>query len=239
MSDEAIGVPCAGLVIATPAHGGVVYTAFSHSLSKTEVFLRQKWGLPVTTMVAPSDSCITRSRNLMLHKFLHLTTASHFMFIDADIEWEPEAVERLIAADFDIAVGAYPFKRFPPEFVMRPEPREDGSAWQDGRTGFIRVHDAPTGFMMIKRGVFERMIEAYPETKHRLHDPDTGETGEMFALFDFGIEDGEYWTEDYLFCRRWRRIGGEVWLDPKIHLKHWGLHGFDAGRPADHIRSGG
>ena len=50
-----------------------------------------------------------------------------------------------------------------------------------------------------------------------------GETAgtELHALFDCGIDrDGTYLSEDYLFCARWRAIGGELWLDPLPRLSH-------------------
>lgn len=226
---------CSGLVVATPAHGGFLLSQFGQMLDATKHYLMSKWGLQVIDMVAPSDSAISRSRNVMVHKFLTQTRASHFLFIDADIEWKPQAVERLIASGFDVCCGVYPFKSFPPEFVFHREPTGDGSMFRDARTGYLRIWNAPTGFLMLTRRGLERMVSAYPETRHRMSDRETGETIELSALFDFKVEDGQYWSEDYLFCRRWRAIGGEVWMDPEIHLKHWGLHGFDAGRPADHI----
>lgn len=225
---------CSGLVIATPAHGGFTLVPYQLSLGRTEAYLRDRWGLNVGHMVQPSDSCITRARNLLVHKFLHETKASHFMFIDADIEWEPEAVERLIGSGFDVCCGAYPFKRFPAEFVFHREPDPDGRVATDRRTGYWRIANAATGFLMIKRQVFERMIEAYPETRVRMFDGQE-RIEDCYFLFDNSIEEEQYWTEDYTFTRRWRRIGGQVWLDPHIKLRHWGLHAFDAGVPADMV----
>lgn len=225
---------CSGLVIATPAHGGFTFVPYQLSLGKTEVFLRDKWRINLGVMVQPSDSCITRARNLLVHKFLHETSASHFMFIDGDLEWEPQAIERLLASNFDVCCGAYPFKRFPPEFVFHQLPDEHGHVMTDPRTGYWKIANAATGFLMIKRGVLERMIAAYPETRVRMFDG-AEKIDDCHFLFDNSIEEGQYWTEDYTFTRRWRAIGGEVWLDPHIHLKHWGMHGFDAGVPADMV----
>jgi hypothetical protein len=226
---------CTGLCIATPAHGGFTLVPYQHSLRDTEAYLRTKWNLNIETLVQPSDSCITRARSALAHAFLRRTKASHFMFIDADLEWEPPAVERLIASGFDVCCGAYPFKRFPTEFVFHFDHDPDEPIPTCPRTGYWRIRNATTGFLMITRRALERMCEAYPETQADVFDgKDT--VKDLHFLFDNSLEDRQYWTEDYTFCRRWRAIGGEVWLDPHIHLKHWGLHAFDAGKPADHIR---
>lgn len=91
-----------------------------------------------------------------------------------------------------------------------------------------RVRHLATGFMMIKRDVIEKMSRAFPSTKYV---DDVGflnesENDYAFALFDCGVEDGHYCSEDWLFCNRWSKMGGHVWIDVSINLNHTGIEDF-------------
>ncbi|MGA8646766.1 MAG: hypothetical protein WB628_07980 [Candidatus Sulfotelmatobacter sp.] len=92
------------------------------------------------------------------------------------------------------------------------------------------------GFQLIRRGALEQMIAAHPETRFgRVHDlpmsgsrRDVVRSSNLFALFDCIIdpESGAYLSEDYSFCLRWRRIGGEIWIDAASKLNHCGPYEF-------------
>ena len=98
------------------------------------------------------------------------------------------------------------------------------------------------GFQLIHRSALEKMVAAYPETRfNRVHDlpmsgsrRDVVRSSNLFALFDCIIdpESGAYLSEDYSFCLRWRRIGGEIWLDAASKLNHSGPYEF----VGDHAR---
>jgi hypothetical protein len=94
---------------------------------------------------------------------------------------------------------------------------------------------AATGFMMIKRSVFERLIAAHPERAYTSDHVYTGERNERsyHALFECGIDPQtrEYLSEDFGFCRLWRELGGKIWLDVEAPLVHTGAHDF-IGEPA-------
>jgi hypothetical protein len=86
------------------------------------------------------------------------------------------------------------------------------------------VRHIATGFMMIKRGVIEKMQQAFPSTKYV---DDVGfllpeENKHAYALFDCGVEEGHYFSEDWLFCHRWTNMGGEVHVEVTINLNHTG-----------------
>ena len=59
------------------------------------------------------------------------------------------------------------------------------------------------------------MFIAYPSTKY---SDDVGfltenENKYAYALFDCGVEDGHYLSEDWMFCNRWRKINEDVFVD--------------------------
>lgn len=92
----------------------------------------------------------------------------------------------------------------------------------------IEVKHMPTGFMMIKRKVIEKMFEAYPSTKYTddVNFLEHHENKYAYALFDCGVEDNHYLSEDWLFCNRWRKMGGQIWNDVSINLIHSGIEDY-------------
>ena len=96
------------------------------------------------------------------------------------------------------------------------------------QNNLARVKHLATGFMMIKRDVIAKMSKAFPSTKYV---DDVGflsgtENDHAYALFDCGVEDGHYCSEDWMFCNRWIKMGGQVWIDVSINLNHTGIEDF-------------
>jgi hypothetical protein len=88
----------------------------------------------------------------------------------------------------------------------------------------MQVYTLATGFMMIKRSCIEKMMAKYPQTKYT---DDCGflqgdENKYAYALFDCAIINDHYFSEDWMFCHRWKEIGGEIWADITINLWHTG-----------------
>ena len=191
-----------------------------------------------------SDSLINRARNNLVAKFLANPQFTHLIFLDVDLEFKPEDILKLIWHDKEIMTGSYPIKDINWEkvvkmskdgvpakdllkkatrFVVNPRPNSEGKI--EVNEGAMAIHDAGTGFMCIKREVFEKMIDAYPELKFR---DDTGSLSEeeckwTYAFFNSYIDDdNRFLSEDYGFCRYWQKIGGKVWVDPGINIKHLG-----------------
>ena len=165
-----------------------------------------------------NESLITRARNVCAAEFL----ASRFerlMFIDADIEFQPEDVAKLWSMDAPIAVGVYRMKR----------PGSKYAAWRDGELVEdldqferpITVDYAGTGFMMIKREVFETLQTENPDWEY-----EEGQIGKCWAFFQDPFIEGFHMSEDYFFCHSWREHGGEVWMDPTVRLIHHGTYGY-------------
>lgn len=96
------------------------------------------------------------------------------------------------------------------------------------QNNLTKVKHLATGFMMIKRETIDRMSRAFPSTKYT---DDVGylqgkENDYAYALFDCGVEDDHYCSEDWLFCTRWKKMGGDVWVDVTINLNHSGIEDF-------------
>jgi hypothetical protein len=229
------------VVVATPCYGGLLTHVYVHSLLKLMGRPAQP-AYGVGLLTSAHDSLITRSRNALVRTFLDAGAATHLLFIDADIGFEPEAVARLLAFDEDVVAGMYPVKNVDWARMsagvtpgMSPEAlRESGlhfvgvpcrGADREERSGFVTARYAGTGFMMIKRSALERLIAAHPEAQYRsMQTYPAGPPGLFYNLFDCMIEPetGVYLSEDFAFCHRFRALGGKVWLDTESRLKHVG-----------------
>jgi hypothetical protein len=202
-----------------PCYGGQLTEPFFTSFVRF-VLAAERVGLKWAMDTQPNDSLVTRARNNLMAKMLANAHATHFMFIDADIRFEPEGILNMLVADKDVIGGLYPLKRLPITYVVNA--RADGQAQGD----LHEVDTIGTGFLLMKRNAIERMIAAYPETKY-VDDTDFGKQFEphMYALFDCEIDErGHYLSEDWTFCRRWSRLGGKIFAHMKVLLNHVGRY---------------
>ena len=234
----------ATVVVCTPCYGGVVTQGYM--LSTTNLMIQGiQSGFAVTVDLHGFDSLVTRSRNTLVARFMDRPTATHLLFVDADITYLPASVMRMIAFGQDLVAGMYPLKTrdWSPEAITRVRQGEGletaalryvglpcADDLREERDGFVTGEYAGTGFMMIRREAIARMMGAYPELRFAAaHDRSTQYASEhQFALFDCMIEPEtrHYLSEDYTFCRRWRALGGKIWLDTQGALVHTGAHDF-------------
>jgi hypothetical protein len=92
-----------------------------------------------------------------------------------------------------------------------------------------KVKHIATGFMLIQRNTLVEMMKAFSFTKYTddvgfLEEP---ENKYAYALFDCSVEEGHYFSEDWLFCHRWTKMGGEVYIDVTINLTHTGIEDYN------------
>ena len=232
------------VLVATPCYGGVVTLRYMHSVLGLVLYGLQH-GIQISLETLSYESLITRGRNALVAKFLDKADASHLLFVDADIGFDPRQLARMLAFDEDVVAGMYPLKTltWDAAALARAQAGEvldtapiryvgavcEGEALQR-RDGFVTGSYAGTGFMLIRRQVLLQMTEAYPQTRYTaIHTaPDATDSPHLFALFDCIIDPatGHYLSEDYTFCQRWRALGGLIWLDPQGVLAHVGPHDF-------------
>lgn len=221
------------LLIATHSHGYVT-PAYAHALATATAYLARE-GVQFDVVMI-EDSLVDRARDRAAAALLR-DDYTHLLFIDADIDFHPQAITRLLAADKDLIVAAYRSKNERNEFSLCFLPDAHDRLEECPTTGAIKIARAGTGFMMIRRCVFERISEARPDLHYTDVSPVTGNTP-MVAYFEHIIMAGRRWSEDFTFCERWRGLGGDVWLDPTIQLGHWGPMVW-RGSIAEHIKDDG
>ncbi|MEI7607696.1 MAG: tetratricopeptide repeat protein [Rhodospirillaceae bacterium] len=227
------------LCIGTPCFGGNVTDHYTMSLLGLQAACQRR-GLSLSFCLLHGDALITRARNSVVAEFLRDTSATHLLFIDADIGFSPDQVFRLLEADRDMVGGAYPVKTVnwnraaagvpaAATFDYVVELLEPGAP--PPADGFARARYVGTGFLLVRRAVFERMAARYPEIRysrsHASADADIVPDG-LHAYFDCVIDrdSGHYLSEDFTFCKRWLDMGGELWVDLHSRLSHIGRHVF-------------
>lgn len=231
------------LFIGTPCYGGVVTSRYFQSVCA--LLCHKIPNLHVSIKTVAYESLITRGRNTIVASFLDLPAETHLMFIDADIGFGVDQIQRMLDFDQDVVAGMYPLKRLDydqpaferaaaGEFLKTAQLRYvglpcEGEA-QRNANGFVTGVYAGAGFLMMKRRVLETMAAKYPETHYTAaHNSDIANPSKnLYALFDCFIDPktGHYLSEDYAFCSRWRALGGTIWLDTRSKLTHVGPYDF-------------
>jgi len=205
-----------------PCYGGMLTESTFMSYIKWSNTCRQL-GLDWTMETMTNESLISRARNTLTAKFLHNKESTHLMFIDADIGWEPWHLLVMLNRDVDVIGGLYPMKSLPVKWCVNGF---DGA--EEGADGLQEVSKTGTGFMLIKRHVFEK-LNAHPATRPFIND--IGLPAElnpyMKTYFDTAVRENRYYSEDWTFCENWRDLGGKVWVDKRILLRHTGTYVFD------------
>jgi hypothetical protein len=231
--------PQVNLVVATPCFGGQISVVYAASLLKLQKLTRSYRDLNIKMLFKDGDALIPRARASLVAQFLDDPSATHLLFIDADIGFEPQQVLRLIECGADMCAAVYPIKRIDwgkvkdALAIERPLPAaalnyvlevDDPNAVIE-RSGFLKVRYAGTGFLMIRREALERMCAHYPQLKFRRdHSLDAATVSDnRYALFDTMVDGaGTYLSEDFAFCKRWTDMGGEIWADRDSQLQHVG-----------------
>ena len=253
------------LYLLTPCFASLCYVSYVHSLMNTVEYFR-KIGFPLQVEFCRNDSLVSRARNNLIARAMTDSAATHFMFIDNDITWEPQDIIKLILSDKPLVGGVYPLKNYDwSKLTKNPNnPYETdlvGSLIKRKNTSQLKglitdeqmiqfnllryninykdsvlqianniakVKHIATGFMLIQRSVIENMQKAFPSTKYvdDVNFLQAHENVNAYALFDCGVEEGHYFSEDWLFCDRWTKMGGEIYIDVTINLIHTGIEDY-------------
>lgn len=242
------------LFLATPMYGGQCAGMFARSVADLAALCTQ-YGVQLQLYFLFNESLITRARNYCVDEFMR-SGATHLMFIDSDIGFNPNDVIALLAiqddaSSYDVIGGPYPKKCISWEKIKLAV--DKGFADEDpnrlekyvgdyvfnpksGQTQIpigqpVEVSEIGTGFMMIRRKTFERYSETFPELSYK---PDHIRTEhfdgsrEIMAYFDCIIDpqSKRYLSEDYMFCYNVQKMGMQVWFCPWMQLQHVGTYIF-------------
>jgi len=246
--------------IATPMYGGMAHGMYIKSCLDLQTTLG-KYGIETKFSFLFNESLITRARNYLVDEFLR-SGYTHLLFIDSDVHYNPEDVVALLALDKDVIGGPYPKKsinwgnvadaaRKHPNMNPRELEKLVGEyvfnvvkgTSQFQVTEPLEVMEIGTGYMLVKRHVFDKMAVEYPNIRYKPdHVGQSNFDGSRYihAYFDTVIDSKDsitgggtdrYLSEDYMFCQMWRKMGGEIWLCPWMKTQHIGTYAFTGDMP--------
>lgn len=211
----------ASVFIATPAFSGQVTIPYALSLSETITALKAH-GHDVTTRLTSSGSLLVAERNRLTEQFWG-SGCDYMLCIDSDLGWPAQAVLAMLDAGKEFVCGVYPARGTGgKEFTFRPTKNPDESIVQEKH--LLKMEYVPAGFMLIRRSAIQKMRDKFSELYYCPKDPrNNPEPG--YCFFNTELWEGEFWGEDYVFCRRAREAGVEIWCDPLIEFDHAGDRG--------------
>ena len=233
------------LFVATPMYGGMCTGFYLQSMLALAPMAKQA-DIDVHCSFMFNESLIQRARNSLTHQFLK-TDCTHLMFIDADIKFDANDIMLMIAADKDIICGLYPKKEINWQQVAISTAAGVPVDQLKNHTGAMVVNlvgqvgdvivpanepleitNGGTGFMLIKRGVFES-LKPFVATYHNDVLDTAGEFKPdlMHEYFPVMVEDSRLLSEDFAFCTIARRQGFQVWAAPWVRLGHYGSYLFE------------
>lgn len=242
-------------------YGGMAHGLYIKSSLDLQTTMN-KYGIETKFSFLFNESLITRARNYLVDEFLR-SDHTHLLFIDSDIHYNPQDVLALMALDKDVIGGPYPKKSINWGNVAqaaRSHPNMEAKELEQlvgeyvfnvvkGTKQFtvtdpLEVMEIGTGFMLVKKEVFEKMEKEYPMIRYKpdhVGQANFDGTRYIHAYFDTVIDskgsitDGgseRYLSEDYMFCQMWRKMGGKIYLCPWMKTQHIGTYAFTGNMPA-------
>jgi hypothetical protein len=232
------------LFVATPVHSEVSIHYTQALIEFQQMCFKKK--LKVSFHLIKS-SLVTQGRNLSVAGFLE-SKATHLLFIDSDIYFQGKSIFSMLKADKHIISVPYPLKTLMWDKAFQKMQEGRIKSADDIRRalhtypmkvpdvnninldkGVMEVTDSPTGCMLIKREVIEKMIEKYPDKEIVQKTVINGKyvnKPNMWNFFDTLHDPKEktYNGEDFAFCKLWRDIGGKCYAFVNDAIVHVGEH---------------
>jgi len=197
------------ILVVTPAYGGQIFAGYLTSLLKFERLCKDK-NILVDYEFCYNESLIPRARNTLAHTFMNSTKYTHLLCLDADIEFEPEDIIKMLDYNKPLVGGVYPKKKINWEKVTELVNQNNENKLT---TDIIQT-------MTKEPVVLEKMREKFPNDIYNATNIN------YFRYFDTELKDGIYLSEDYWFCDRWRQLGGNIYIYTKFRCRHWGTYAY-------------
>lgn len=218
------------VVFAVPSYSHLVGLNFLTSALSTEQMItsaniRHAW------LVQGGDPYLSKVRNKLVTMFLRdFPDFDNLFFLDDDVGWPAQKVIEFLMRPEPVVAGVYPKKSdnvdFPVELAVD---RETGLIRE--QNGLIQALAIGAGFLRIKRPILQQMADQALKFTETRDEP----LVHYHNIFSMGMgDDGQWWGEDYVFCKKLTNMGGEIWVDPNIDFTHRGTKGW-AGNLGDHM----
>ncbi|MCB1865526.1 MAG: hypothetical protein KDG50_08840 [Chromatiales bacterium] len=209
--------PDANVMIGTPAYGGMVHMNFTQTLLGY-----QRAGIAFSLVSIGNESLITRARNTLLALFHARPEFTHLLFLDADVELPATGLVKLLEHDRDV-IGA--------PVALKGRDANGARIFNVGRAvgedGVLSLHERiGTAALMLSRRAVDALITD-AKNDGRVYSPPDSQRGEggptvHYDVFQVGVVDGDYLSEDFWVCRTLRRLGFDIHVDAEIVTQHFG-----------------
>lgn len=199
------------VLIATPCLDGRLDVWYTNSLVNT-VRLAQEADIFLHPIFMSYDALIQRVRNDLVALAVQ-GQYTDMVFIDSDMEWNPQWVLDLLEYPEDVVGGTYRKKTDNAELYVA----KTGDI-SEHANGFIKCEGLGTGFVKLSRKAFTALWDSSPEYKNE------GRTCRM--VFDVQVVGGELWSEDTVMFKKLNDLGFDCWLDPRMTCAHIGTKKF-------------
>jgi len=208
------------------------------------LFFLNNNGIKTSIYPITFDSLISRARNSAIAQFMTDNDNSHILFIDADIEFNPQDVLKMLNNNKPVICAGYPqkwlnFNKIISLLKRNSIPHNPLELCTNQSVHLIKeqpiselmlANYCTTGFLLIQRNVIQQMFDSYPERRY-INDIDgysSSNPNFFFNLFTVEINKDtlRYESEDYGFSRLWRNIKGDIHILTNVSLIHHGWFGF-------------
>lgn len=242
------------LFVATPMYGGQCAGMFARSVADLSALCASN-GIQIQFYFLFNESLITRARNYCCDEFMR-SDATHLMFIDSDIGFNPRDVIALMGlqtneSEYDVIGGPYPKKciswekikqavdkgvaddnpqileKYVGDYVFNPKSKQGQIPINEP----VEVLEIGTGFMMIKKETLKKFAEAFPQYMYKPDHVRTEAfdgTREIMQYFQAEIDPNSkrYLSEDYWFCQKIQELNMKTWFCPWMTMQHVGMYIF-------------
>jgi glycosyltransferase involved in cell wall biosynthesis len=201
------------VMVGTPCYDGRADVWYFNSLFQTAK-MAHGLNVEIIPIWLSYDALVQRARNDCIALALE-TQCDDIIFIDSDLEWQPEWFFQLLDYPVDVVGGTYRKKTDDNEvYVAKFE--NLGTIAPDPHTGLLEVQGLGTGFLRLSNRAMRWLwdnSEVYNEREEGKH---------RRWIFEVIVENGNLISEDILLCRKLRENGFPIWLDPRMTLSHIG-----------------
>ena len=207
-------------MIAMPCYDSVKVSTMISLIKLVQQLGKSGIQVSINTMKSP---LIHQARNYLTSVFL-TTDFTHLLFVDSDVEFEPEAVLRMLVAKKDVICTPYRVKSMDVNQKMYTVELKKDAPLEPG--DLIEITAGPTGIMLIHRDVFKKIIEKFPELKIKNSVfPQPGPDHEYYYnFFEFTFNEGYAAGEDVSFCKLVQKTGFKLYANTASFTKHHGSY---------------
>jgi len=208
------------VMIAMPCYDSVKVSTMISIIKLVQQLAKSGVAVGINTMKSP---LIHQARNYLTSVFLN-SDFTHLLFVDSDVEFEPEAVLRMLVAKKDVICTPYRVKS--QDVDQKTYTVEIKKATRMEAGDIMEITAGPTGIMLIHRDVFKKIIEKFPDLKIKNSVfPKPGDDHKYYYnFFDFKFEDGYSSGEDVSFCKLVEKVGFKLYANTASFTKHHGSY---------------